>query len=119
MLDAEEFSPGDVMATPLPPMPKANQLEAKRARLARWQRDPSVIEKEIAEQKDAVTRAEEKDALVSACVRACSGCMSLLISSTSSVVLLKSLDGARLRWVFWKVRWKCDPSEITAGLREG
>lgn len=73
MLDAEELSPGDVMATPLPPMPKANQLEAKRARLARWKRDPSVIEKEIAEQKDAVTRAEEKDALVSARVRVRNG----------------------------------------------
>ena len=52
------------MVTPRPLTPKANHLEEKRARLARWENDPSLIEKDMAKQREAVSRAEEKDARV-------------------------------------------------------
>ena len=67
VLDAEEVAPGGVMVTPRPLIPKANQLEAKQARLARWEKDPSLIEKDMADRREAVSRAEEKDLRV--CVR--------------------------------------------------
>lgn len=50
-----------MQATPHPPMPKANQLEPKRARLVRWKKDPDEIEKDMAKQREALKRAERED----------------------------------------------------------
>lgn len=69
MLDAEDVAPGAVQATPRPPMPKANQLEAKKARLQRWEKDPSLIEKEIGQQREALKRAQKEDLQVNSRLR--------------------------------------------------
>lgn len=61
VLQPEEVAPGAVQATPRPPMPKANQLEPKRARMARWKKDPSEMEKDMAKQREALKKAEEED----------------------------------------------------------
>ncbi|CAM9794372.1 unnamed protein product, partial [Ectocarpus sp. 13 AM-2016] len=61
VLQPEEMAPGAVQATPRPPMPKANQLEPKRARMARWKKDPSEMEKDMAKQREALKKAEKED----------------------------------------------------------
>lgn len=64
MLEPEAVAPGAVQATPRPPMPKANQPEAKRARMERWKKDPSEMDKDMAKQREALARAEKEDAKV-------------------------------------------------------
>ena len=66
VLEAEDVAPGAVQATPRPPMPKANQLEAKKARLERWKKDPSLIEKDMDQQREALDRAQKEDLQVNA-----------------------------------------------------
>lgn len=64
MLEPEDIAPGAVQTTPRPPMPKANQLEAKRARMMRWKKDTSEMEKDMAKQREALAKAEKEDAQV-------------------------------------------------------
>lgn len=66
VLEVEDVAPGAVQATPRPPMPKANQLEAKKARLVRWEKDPSLIEKDMDRQREALNRAQKEDLQVNA-----------------------------------------------------
>lgn len=77
VLEPEEMSPGAVQASPRPPMPKANQLEPKRARMERWKKNPAEMEKDMAKQRESLARAEKEDAQVcywcGVCVRACAG----------------------------------------------
>lgn len=68
VLEPEEMSPGAVQASPRPPMPKANQLEPKRARIERWKNNPAEMEKDMAKQRESLARAEKEDALVCMCV---------------------------------------------------
>lgn len=64
VLEPEAVAPGAVQATPRPPMPKANQPGPKRARMERWKNDPSEMEKDMAKQRESLTRAEKQDAQV-------------------------------------------------------
>lgn len=64
VLEPEAVAPGAVQATPRPPMPKANQPEAKRSRIERWKKDPSEMEKDMTDQRKSLARAEKEDAQV-------------------------------------------------------
>lgn len=64
VLEPEAVAPGAVQATPRPPMPKANQPEAKKSRVQRWKKDPSEMEKDMAKQREALARVEKEDAQV-------------------------------------------------------
>lgn len=64
VLDTEDIAPGAVQATPRPPMPRANQLEAKRERMLRWEKEPSAIEKDMKGQRQAVQCAQKEEAQV-------------------------------------------------------
>ncbi|CAN0444603.1 unnamed protein product, partial [Ascophyllum nodosum] len=66
VLDAEEVTPKGTMVTPRPLIPKASHLEEKRARLARWKNNPSLVERDMTKKREAVSKAEDEDALVEA-----------------------------------------------------